>query len=120
MSDNIISERIKIARESLGITMAEASRRLNLSKIGYCRYEYGERTPSIQTLEVIAQCFGTSVEYLIGETDDMSPDSLIVSKHDSPALFELVNLCNNENSEMINRLLKYYTSIVKKTTDYSK
>lgn len=117
MSDNIISERIKAARESLGITMAEASRRLNLSKIGYCRYEYGDRTPSIQTLEVIAQCFGTSVAYLTGETDDMSPDSLIVSKQDNPALFELVNLCNDENPEMIHRLLKYYTGIIKKKND---
>ena len=32
MSDNIISERITAAREQLGITKAEASRRLNLSK----------------------------------------------------------------------------------------
>ena len=39
MSAQLIPERLKIARENLGITMAEASRRLNLSKIGYCRYE---------------------------------------------------------------------------------
>ena len=44
MNEQLLSERIKIARENLGITKAEAARRLNLSKIGYCRYEYGERT----------------------------------------------------------------------------
>ena len=43
MENQLIPERLKMAREKLGITMAEASRRLNLSKIGYCRYVYGER-----------------------------------------------------------------------------
>ena len=39
MSAKLIPERLKFVRENMGITMAEASRRLNLSKIGYCRYE---------------------------------------------------------------------------------
>ena len=34
MSAKLIPERLKIVRENMGITMAEASRRLNLSKIG--------------------------------------------------------------------------------------
>ena len=38
MESTIISERIRAARENLDITKTEASRRLNLSKIGYCRY----------------------------------------------------------------------------------
>lgn len=57
MSAKLIPERLKFVRENMGITMAEASRRLNLSKIGYCRYEYGERVPSQQTLEIIDSMF---------------------------------------------------------------
>lgn len=117
MHEQLLSERIKIARENLGITKAEAARRLNLSKIGYCRYEYGERTPSIQTLEVIARCFNISVSYLTGETNDMQPDCLIISKKDSPILFELVSSLQNKDDEVIKRLLTYYHALSKEKMD---
>lgn len=117
MNEQLLSERIKIARENLGITKAEAARRLNLSKIGYCRYEYGERTPSIQTLEVIARCFNTSVSYLTGETNDMQPDCLIISKKDSPLLFELANSLQDSKDESIKRLLAYYFALSKEEMD---
>ena len=113
MESTIISERIKAARENLRITKAEASRRLNLSKIGYCRYEYGERTPSIQTLEVIAKCFNTTVDYLTGKTDDIQPDYIIIHKDGNPALYEFISSISSSNSEQINRLLAYYNTLKK-------
>ena len=113
MSEQLLPERIKIARENLGITKAEAARRLNLSKIGYCRYEYGERTPSIQTLEVIARCFNTSIDYLIGETDDITPNHIVISQKDDPIMFELVTSLQNSNEDFINRILAYYQALTK-------
>ena len=113
MNESFISERIKNARERMGITKAEASIRLNLSKIGYCRYEYGERTPSVQTLEVIARCFNTSVDYLTGKTDNMEPDYIVISKKDNEALFSLVASLNFNKPDTLNRLLAYYKSITK-------
>ena len=106
-SESMIAERLKIARERKGINKAEAARQLNLSKIGYGRYESSERIPSSQTLEVIAQCFHTSVDYLTGKTDDFSPDALLVSKSENPCLFELVSLCQSNHERMIKRLLEY-------------
>lgn len=113
MNEQSLSERIKIARENIGITKAEAARRLNLSKIGYCRYEYGERTPSIQTLEVIARCFNTSIDYLTGKSDDITPDQVIISKKDNSIIFELVTSLQNENDESLRRLLAYYNAFKK-------
>lgn len=107
MKNQILSDRLKIARENIGITKAEAARRLNLSKIGYCRYEYGERTPSMQTLEVIARCFNTSVDYLLGESDNAESDQIVICKSENPVLFELVKLCQEQNQEQLNRLLAY-------------
>ena len=114
MHEQLLSERIKIARENLEITKAEAARRLNLSKIGYCRYEYGERTPSIQTLEVIARCFNTSIDYLTGETDDITPDQVIISRKDNPIIFELVTSLQTEDDESLKRLLVYFNAFKKK------
>ena len=112
MENNIIAERIIAARENLGITKAEASRRLNLSKIGYCRYEYGERTPSVQTLEVIAQCFNTSVAYLTGETDDIEPDQIVISKSKNPEMFALVKSLSSTDDNQIKRVLAYATKLL--------
>lgn len=111
MDEQLLSERLKHARENIGITKAEAARRLNLSKIGYCRYEYGERTPSIQTLEVIAKCFNTSVNYLTGKTDDMNPDYIVVSKTDDPILFELTSSLKDIQADQLDRLLTYYNKL---------
>ncbi len=112
MSNNIISQRIKAAREHLGITKAEATRRLNLSGIGYSRYEYGDRTPSLQTLEVIAQCFGTSVAYLTGETDIMEPDKIIIDKNRAPEIYELLNICSDCDDDFIRRLTIYANELL--------
>ena len=114
MSEQQLANRIKKAREEMGITMAEAARRLNLSKIGYCRYEYGERTPSVQTLEVIAQCFGTSVDYLLGNTNDMSPDCIVIRKDTDPELYELYRELSDQDSSVRKRMITYYDKINKR------
>ena len=72
-------QKLKVIREQLGITKAEAARRLNMSAMGYGRYESGERAPSFQTVSFIAQQFGTSVEYLYGETEIADPSSVTIS-----------------------------------------
>lgn len=107
MDEKLLSERIKSVRENLGITKSEAARRLNLSPIGYCRYEYGDRTPSLQTLEVIAQCFNTSVDYLIGSSDSPEPTQIVVNKKKTPELFTLVEMCQPRDASQINRLIAY-------------
>ena len=73
--------------------------------------------PSIQTLEVIARCFNTSVAYLTGETDDIKPDSFVIFKKDNPALFELVASLQNGDDGVIKRMLAYYYAISKEEMD---
>ena len=115
MQNQLLPLRLKEAREKKGISKAEAARRLNMSKIGYSRYEYGNRTPSIQTVEIIAQCFGTSVDYLLGEADDMAPDYIVIHKKVSPELYEIVKDFSSLDTSSLNRILKYYKeAIIKK------
>lgn len=109
--NSLIPERLTIAREALGITKAEAARRCGLSKIGYCRYEYGDRTPSLQTTEVLAQRLGTSVDYLIGNSDDRNPDQITICREKTPFLFELSRICGSSGEDMAKRLLDYYYSL---------
>ena len=81
-----VPERLVALRTAQGITRAEAARQLNMSAMGYGRYEKGERTPSFQTVSYIAQYFNTSTDYLYGLSDDnsalycASPDSFLYGR----------------------------------------
>ena len=99
-------ERLISLRQSLGINKAEAARRLNISAMGYGRYESGEREPSYQTVSFIAQTFNSSVDYLYGKTDDKNATILTISAKDEPDLFFLVESIRND-SHMLERLLAY-------------
>lgn len=99
-------ERLISLRQSLGINKAEAARRLNISAMGYGRYENGEREPSYQTVSFIAQTFNSSVDYLYGKTDDKNATTLTISAKDEPDLFFLVESIRND-SHMLERLLAY-------------
>lgn len=103
-------ERLISIREQLGITKAEAARRLNMSAMGYGRYEKGEREPSFQTVSFIAQQLGTSVEYLYGDSDNPDPSSVSISAEKNPELFELIHHCMDDE-QIARRLLSYYKKI---------
>ena len=66
-----IPERLKGIREERNLSKAAAARLLNLSKMGYLRYETGDRTPSYQTIVFMAQKLGTSPEYLTGKENTL-------------------------------------------------
>ena len=108
MSVNFIPERLTSVRKELGINMAEAARRLNLSKMGYLRYEHGDRTPSFQTIEFLARRLGTSAAYLCGETDDPGPEFILISKSESPVLFDLVMEIQHSSDDTPERLRAFY------------
>ncbi len=73
----------------------------------YLRYESGARTPSLQTLSIIANVLDTSVEYLTGQSDNFQSISYTLSKEDDPGLFEMISICKNSNDDMTRRLVSY-------------
>ena len=48
----------------------DIARAVNISVMGYYRYEKGEREPSMSTLIAFADYFGVSIDYLVGRTDN--------------------------------------------------
>lgn len=108
---NFIPERLISAREALGINKAEAARRLNMSAMGYGRYEKGERIPSFQTLSFIAQKFNTSVEFLCGMSQNSAVESITVSSAENPDLFELIQKIQYGPEDTVKRLLAYMKSM---------
>jgi transcriptional regulator with XRE-family HTH domain len=103
---NFLPDRLITVRESLGINKAEAARMLNISAMGYGRYEKGEREPSYQMVNYIAQTFHTSIDFLYGYSDEMSVRTTIISEKEEPELFLLVELAR-QDKKYLPRLLKY-------------
>ena len=101
-------ERLILCRKKLGITKQEAAKRMQMSQPAYLRYESGERKPSIHVIQFMAHILGTSVNYLIGETDNPSPDSYFVKIENEPELFDLITTYVNSDTDTRNRLLSYF------------
>lgn len=102
-----VPERLIELRNSLGINKAEAARQLNMSAMGYGRYESGEREPSYQTVSFIAQTFHCSTDYLYGLTDSMKPSTITISASEEPDLFLLIETIRHDRSGLLRRMLAY-------------
>ena len=107
----LVPERLAMARKQLNISKAEAARRIGLTAASYVRYEAGERSPSPQVTQSIAEKLETSVAFLSGETDDSSPDMITIHKTEAPILFELIKDVQNTDSATLQRLIIYYNHL---------
>ena len=113
MQPVLIPEKLKEARERVGITRVEAARRMNIPQSSYVRYEKGDRKPTHATIVQMAQILGTSVDYLTGESNDDGANTALVYKKEEPILYEITTGAKEFNEAQLNRLLKYYKEIVK-------
>ena len=63
-----VMQRLRVAREQQGLTQAQLGKRLEVSRATINRWETGERTPDLATLEKIAKALGLKL-LLTLETD---------------------------------------------------
>lgn len=76
--------RLKEMREARGLNMREAARLLKMPYTTYVNYEKGAREPNSETLIQLADFYDTTIDYMLGKTDD--PNSVTVSSSDSNIL----------------------------------
>ena len=78
---DILAKRLKEHAKLLGISNAEAARRVDLDERRYAHYTAGRREPDLATLVMIAERLGTTPNTLLGieETyvDDVAVNALI-------------------------------------------
>lgn len=60
--------RLRKLREERGYSQKALARRLACSPSLISSYETGERSPSLQNLGSLADCFGVTADYLLGRT----------------------------------------------------
>ena len=65
--------RIKQLREDKDLTQNYIAIKLNMSQPQYARYESGRRDFPIDILIKIANIYNTSIDYLVGQTNEFKP-----------------------------------------------
>ncbi len=65
--------RIRDLREDSDLIQKQLAEYLNVTQQTYSRYETGELSPSLPTMEKLAYFYDTSVDYLMGITDTKNP-----------------------------------------------
>jgi transcriptional regulator with XRE-family HTH domain len=77
-----VGERLRAARERIGLTLEQAAELSGLSKAHLSRLESAERQPSIAALLSLSEALRTPVSVLLGENQDSSP--LAISTEGAP------------------------------------
>ena len=65
--------RIRDLREDHDLNQTQVAKMLGMSQTGYSKYETGENDIPTAVLIKLARYYKTSVDYLLGETDDPKP-----------------------------------------------
>ncbi len=66
-------ERLKEIRDDKDLTQKEVAKVLKISQVQYSRYETGLRLIPVDKLVLLANYYNTSVDYLIGITNERKP-----------------------------------------------
>lgn len=65
--------RLRDLREDHDMTQEQLARKLSMSQTGYSRYEIGKSDVPTCILLELANLYHTSVDYLLGNTDERKP-----------------------------------------------
>lgn len=65
--------RIRDFREYNDLTQTQVAKMLGMSQTGYSKYETGENDIPTYVLIKLSDFYNTSVDYLLGLTDEMRP-----------------------------------------------
>ncbi len=66
-------ERLRILRESKEKLQKEIAKELNMKQQQYQRYENGNTEMPVSLLNILANYYNTSIDYIVGRTDEIKP-----------------------------------------------
>lgn len=81
--------------------MQETADRLEIAKSTYAGYEYGYREPSLQALSDIADLFETSVDHILGRSDQMMELTNLIDEESTVLSLDGITLSKEELVDFI-------------------
>lgn len=102
--DNLIGENIRKLRLEKGLTQKDLAEKSGTSLSALNKYERGDRTPKIDSLEKIAEALNVQVNYLLGNSEFKRFDSQIM-KDDILSLIEKTDNTDKEFSKLVRNIV---------------
>ena len=72
----MFSERLKTSRKEVGLTQVELAEILKVSNGTVGMWETGKREPKLETMVHLSKTLNTSVDYLLGLSEDEMPQTI--------------------------------------------
>lgn len=100
------NERLRYLRENKKLTQKDIANKFKLGESTISMYERGEREPSFEFVEQIADFFDVSTDYLLGRTDTPSqeevhiPEGTILSEIDPDLAKKFIQAMNDPLEEL--------------------
>lgn len=92
----MICEHIKNLRESRSLTQAELAKKLGVTRAAVNAWEMGISTPSTAYLVELADFFGVSVDYLLGQQRNAQLDISGLLPEDVDVIYRLITLLRSK------------------------
>lgn len=102
--------RLKELRKNFGITQKELAERLEVDRTTVIKWEAGKNGATQKTLVKIADLFGVSIEYLLGESDDPTkkdPQPVPGADQMDEQLQQMLALVEKMTDEERNNIISY-------------
>ncbi len=80
----MLYRRIRDMREDKDLRQKDLAEYLKCTQVCYSNYEMGKRDIPTEVLKALADFYGTSIDYLLGQTDEKRPYPKTKSKELSP------------------------------------
>jgi transcriptional regulator with XRE-family HTH domain len=111
----MLSERLKIARKMNKLTQEGLAKKVKTTKGTISNYENEHSSPSNEMLNDLADALEVSTDYLLGRTDDPTPDKSKVKtpeeEFDDPELNIFFKEIKGESPERLEQLMKIWKII---------
>ena len=65
--EDMLPTRLRMERARMKQTQKQVAANTGLTASAICNYENGDRVPTLQTLAVLADYYGASIDYLVGK-----------------------------------------------------
>ncbi|MSU87149.1 XRE family transcriptional regulator [Streptococcus dysgalactiae subsp. dysgalactiae] len=75
----MLPERLKKLRLEKNLTQKQVAQRLNITQQAYGQWETGKLNPKKETIQMFADFFNVSTDYLLGKSDQKNPDEINLS-----------------------------------------
>ena len=103
----MIALRLRQLREEKGVNQVDVAQHLNISRVAYSQYETGKRQMNYETLDMLAEYYCASVDYLLGRKEDRG-----AVRPGEAALLHNYALLDERGRMSVNALLEHELSLM--------